>query len=72
VIDDGRGIPQSHKDHLFEYGFTTKPEGTGLGLAIVHQLVHEMGGSVSLESSPNGGTVARVELPRADKRIPHE
>jgi PAS domain S-box-containing protein len=72
VIDDGRGIPQSHKDHLFEYGFTTKPEGTGLGLAIVHQLVHEMGGSVSLESSTNGGTVARVELPRADKRIPHE
>ena len=72
VIDDGRGIDRDHQDRLFEYGFTTKSEGTGLGLAVVHQLVHQMGGTVSLESTLERGTVARVELPRARATVAYE
>jgi signal transduction histidine kinase len=38
--------------------------GSGLGLAIVSDLAELYGGSVTLETSPLGGTRARLELPR--------
>jgi hypothetical protein len=39
-------------------------QGSGLGLAIVSALVELYGGSVTLATSPLGGTRARLELPR--------
>jgi signal transduction histidine kinase len=38
--------------------------GSGLGLAIVSDLAELYGGSVTLETSPLGGTRARLQLPR--------
>jgi signal transduction histidine kinase len=38
--------------------------GSGLGLAIVRELAELYGGAVALETSPLGGTRARLELPR--------
>ncbi len=62
--DTGVGIPEDARDHLFEPYFTTKSEGTGLGLAISKRVVEEMGGTIALESAPEGrGTVATVCLP---------
>jgi signal transduction histidine kinase len=40
-------------------------EGTGLGLALVKALVSQHGGSVSIESQENIGTIVSVDLPRA-------
>lgn len=67
VDDDGVGLPQSVRDHLFEPFTTTKPpgEGTGLGLYTSYMLVKSMHGSLSLSAAPNGGTRATVILPAA-------
>lgn len=64
VSDDGPGIPPEIRDRLFEPFYTTKPigKGSGLGLAVVHGLVSDMGGSVSVESTPGKGAVFSVLL----------
>jgi CheY-like chemotaxis protein/nitrogen-specific signal transduction histidine kinase len=38
-------------------------EGAGLGLAIVSELVHMMGGTISIDSTPGQGTTFSVTLP---------
>jgi PAS domain S-box-containing protein len=66
VADDGPGIAPADLERVFEFGFTTRPEGNGLGLPMAHRLVSEMGGSVTLESTPGRGATARVTLLRAE------
>ena len=46
VTDNGKGINDADKDHIFQPYFTTKTKGTGLGLAIVKNLVTEVGGEI--------------------------
>ena len=48
----------------FEPFFTRHPDGTGtgLGLATVQGIVQQLGGTVSLESSPGEGTTVHVQL----------
>ena len=67
VADNGAGIPPENLSKIFLPFFTTKPigQGTGLGLAICHGLVHELGGSLSVESVPGKGTTMTVLLPKA-------
>ncbi|MDM0043631.1 ATP-binding protein [Variovorax dokdonensis] len=51
VQDDGAGVAQADRPHLFERFFrspTVQASGTGLGLAIVRQAAQRMGGSASL------------------------
>jgi signal transduction histidine kinase len=66
IEDDGRGIPESERNAIFDRGArldTDKP-GTGLGLAIVRDVAHIYGGSVHLEESEDlGGLLARLTLP---------
>ncbi|MFT7530463.1 MAG: two-component system sensor histidine kinase PilS (NtrC family) [Gammaproteobacteria bacterium] len=38
VVDFGSGIPESHRNQLFEPFFTTRSSGTGLGLYITREL----------------------------------
>jgi signal transduction histidine kinase len=66
VRDDGVGMPPSVVDRIFEPFFTTKPvgEGTGLGLSTVHGIVSKAGGTITVESAIDRGTVFRVHLPR--------
>jgi two-component system, NtrC family, sensor kinase len=65
VTDDGPGIPLEIRSRIFEPFFTTKPvgKGTGLGLAVVDGVARSHGGSVSVESAPQGGTRFVVRLP---------
>lgn len=65
IADNGCGIAQEHLPHIFEPFFTTKTigKGTGLGLAIARNIVLEHGGEIRLESKPEHGTTATVELP---------
>jgi two-component system nitrogen regulation sensor histidine kinase GlnL len=67
--DNGPGVPQSLRDHLFQPFVTTKANGTGLGLALVTKLVTAHGGLIDFESEP-GRTVFRVLLPVAPERGP--
>ena len=39
-------------------------KGTGIGMVLVRQLVELMGGSLTVKSEINRGTVVRIELPR--------
>jgi two-component system NtrC family sensor kinase len=67
VIDDGPGIAPEVLPRIFDPFFTTKPTGigTGLGLSIAYGIVHDHGGSVSVESHPGCGAAFAVELPVA-------
>ena len=65
VRDDGRGITDEQKAHLFDPFFTTRQRdgGTGLGLSIVHGIVAMHGGSIEVKSKPDQGTTVHVRLP---------
>lgn len=52
IIDNGPGIPDSLKDHLFYPMISGKPEGTGLGLSLAQSIVHQHHGLVEFTSEP--------------------
>jgi two-component system phosphate regulon sensor histidine kinase PhoR len=68
VSDDGPGIEERHLPRLFERfyrvdaGRSRELGGTGLGLSIVKHLSEAMGGGVTVESNPGGGTTFTVGL----------
>ncbi len=62
IRDNGDGVPEDLRRHLFDPFITTKPGGTGLGLALVAKLVGDHGGVIDLESR-HRRTVFRVMLP---------
>jgi signal transduction histidine kinase len=66
VDDDGPGLDPSLRAQVLQRGVRADQQvgGSGLGLAIVSDLAELYGGSVTLETSPLGGTRARLELPR--------
>lgn len=64
IADDGPGLLQQARDHLFEpFSSSTKPGGTGLGLVIVRDVLRAHGGDVSLVDSGANGTTFRIMLP---------
>ncbi|MCA3562782.1 MAG: two-component sensor histidine kinase [Methylocystis sp.] len=62
VRDNGPGIPEDIRPHLFDPFVTTKSSGNGLGLALVAKVVGEHGGIVECDSVPRR-TVFRLMLP---------
>ena len=66
VDDDGPGLDPSMRAQVLQRGVRADQQvrGSGLGLAIVSDLAELYSGSVTLESSPLGGTRARLQLPR--------
>jgi PAS domain S-box-containing protein len=69
VADTGIGIDPADQARVLEpfsqadASTTRRYGGTGLGLAISRQLAEAMGGTMTLESSPNLGSTFRVTLP---------
>ncbi|HMR30473.1 MAG TPA: ATP-binding protein [Geminicoccaceae bacterium] len=64
IRDNGPGIDEDLREHLFEPFVTTKPKGSGLGLPLVAKIVGDHGGIVSyIHGEP--GAVFRVRLPAA-------
>ena len=65
IADQGRGIPDSIKDRLFEPFVTTKSGGSGLGLSIVHRAVEAHHGFILVDSQDqHAGTRFTVILPK--------
>lgn len=65
ISDTGQGIPATNLKGIFEPFYTTKPRGvgTGLGLAICKQIIHSLGGDISVVSSPGVSTTFTIKLP---------
>jgi two-component system nitrogen regulation sensor histidine kinase GlnL len=66
VEDNGPGVAESLKPHLFDPFVTTKRTGNGLGLALVAKIIGDHGGVIECESAPKR-TVFRVLLPLQDR-----
>jgi PAS domain S-box-containing protein len=66
IADNGKGISEDVRPHLFQPFFTTKGErGTGLGLWVSRGIIHKHGGTIDLASDTGGsahGTVVSVFL----------
>jgi len=67
VQDNGPGIPDELRRHMFDPFISTKPGGKGLGLALVAKLVDDHGGVIDIESRPRR-TVVSVLLPMIDEK----
>ena len=70
VSDTGCGIPDEHKERVFERFYQVDSarsgaagRGTGLGLAIVKHAVHAMAGQIQLQSKVGSGTTITCVLP---------
>jgi two-component system nitrogen regulation sensor histidine kinase GlnL len=62
VRDNGGGVSDEIRAHLFDAFVTNKPSGTGLGLALVAKIINDHGGAIEYDSEP-GRTLFRVMLP---------
>lgn len=65
ITDNGPGVPDDLRPHLFEPFVTTKSSGSGLGLALVAKFVGDHGGIIECDSSSRG-TVFRALMPMHD------
>jgi signal transduction histidine kinase len=54
VVDNGPGVSDENRHHLFEPHFTTKEGGTGLGLFMSYGIVKEHQGQLLYEGSRRG------------------
>ncbi len=66
ISDEGMGIPEEDKKHLFERFFRGKNviniQGTGLGLHIVSKYVELMNGTIEVESELEKGTTFNIKF----------
>ncbi|MCL7489374.1 MAG: PAS domain-containing protein [Desulfobulbaceae bacterium] len=71
VSDTGPGIGPDIIDKIFDPFFTTKDpgKGTGMGLAIIYGIVHDYGGTVSVESRLGQGTTVHVYIPLGQRPL---
>jgi len=65
VEDDGEGLTEEERKHIFEPFYTTRRTrgGMGLGLSVGHGIVTEHGGGVEVRSRLGHGTMVIVDLP---------
>jgi signal transduction histidine kinase len=69
IADQGPGIAAQHMEKIFDPYFSTKNRGSikgmGLGLTIAHSIITKHGGSIQVESPPEGGACFHLYLPAA-------
>ncbi len=71
ITDDGPGIEPDDLPRIFDPFFTTKKNGSGLGLATAYSIIKSHGGTVTVDSWPNGGARFDLYLPAsAEEAVP--
>jgi signal transduction histidine kinase len=65
VVDSGEGMDHETMARIIEPFFTTRDvgDGTGLGLSVVHGIVTNMGGNITVTSSPDEGARFDIYFP---------
>ncbi|MEO5960486.1 MAG: sensor histidine kinase, partial [Opitutaceae bacterium] len=66
VADEGCGISEEVRAHLFEPGRSGREGGSGLGLAISGLLARQIGAALTLDSTGPKGTTFRLMVPVGD------
>ena len=69
IRDNGPGIPEDIRPHLFEAFVTSKASGSGLGLSLVAKIIGDHGGLIEVDSRP-GRTEFRLHLPVVTEKDP--
>ena len=64
IIDNGRGISEELRDHIFDPFVSGRSGGSGLGLTMVASVIADHGAMIDVESVP-GQTVFRMSFPVA-------
>lgn len=76
LSDQGPGIPPHALPKIFDPYFSTKQRGDqtgmGLGLTICHTIVQKHGGTITVESGPEGGATFDIYLPASIKSLHNE
>jgi len=67
VMDEGPGISEKARPHVFKPFFSTKKgkqKGLGLGLSISKEIVESLGGSIRLHNVQGKGLLCQIDLPK--------
>lgn len=66
VADDGAGIPETDKRHLFERGYG---KNTGLGLFLSRQILTITGITITETGEPGKGSRFEMQVPKGEYRF---
>jgi two-component system sensor histidine kinase PilS (NtrC family) len=69
VADQGPGIPEAHRERLFDMFYSGRSHGVGLGLALVKQIVDQHQAQIEVIDRSGNGTCFRVTLPLEDDPV---
>ena len=65
IEDSGKGIDIELKDNIFTLGATSKTDlGHGIGLYLVQSSLLQLGGSLSISTLIDGGTIMTIYIPK--------
>ena len=72
VMDEGGGLTDEERDHVFDRFYRTDSSrsrrgGTGLGLSIAQWVARQHGGGIDAVSAPGQGTTMTMSLPLAKR-----
>jgi len=66
IIDNGNGIPENARKHIFKPNFSTKASDTGIrgnGMYLNKQILKSVGGDINLISTSKKGTTIEISMP---------
>ncbi|MCY3413411.1 MAG: PAS domain S-box protein [Candidatus Heimdallarchaeota archaeon] len=63
IGDNGKGIPEDIRNHIFEPFFSTKKSSRGLGLSIVHTTILNHNYAINYDSVIDKGTKMNIYIP---------
>ena len=66
IADNGSGVPEELRRHIFEPFVTTKKGNLGMGLVVCRRIVESQGGQLTYEEPAGGGARFRIWLPACE------